>query len=204
MIPVPDSIDPVRGWRAWGLCSPTQAPAWQLTSIAQIGWTWPARQPARASCRECPQAPRWACSCGLHAFRDAPSLREVWMPDPLGDAPAVMGQVLGWGRVVEHERGWRAERAYPVSLSLLCSSCLIYQGRVVPATVVRVLRNWRDALAAFPECDACAGERNRHPDRRRERPDEAPAHVVEAQLRERYGAGAAPFSDQLAETLYDP
>ena len=124
------------------------------------------------------------------------------MPGPLGDAPAVMGQVLGWGRVVEHQRGWRAERAYPVSLSLFCSGCLIYQRRVVPATFVRVLPKWNESLAAAPACDACGRERDRHPDRRHERQHEAPAHVVEAQLRERYGAGAAPFSDQLAETLY--
>jgi len=45
---------------------------------------------------------------------------------------------------------------------------------------------------------------DQHLDPRLRRRSEAPAHVVEAQLRERYGAGVAPFSDQVAETLYDP
>ena len=30
----------------------------------------------------------------------------------------LLGQVALWGKVVECERGWRAERAYPVGLEL--------------------------------------------------------------------------------------
>ena len=39
-------------------------------------------------------------------------------------AVSAVGTVALWGRVIEHERGWRAEYAYPDRLTLVCVVCL--------------------------------------------------------------------------------
>ena len=36
---------------------------------------------------------------------------------------SVVGQVAGWGRVIEHAKGWRAAKIYPLSLALICGTC---------------------------------------------------------------------------------
>lgn len=38
-------------------------------------------------------------------------------------SPAVIGTVSLWGEVVEHVHGWRAARAYPQRLDLMCHVC---------------------------------------------------------------------------------
>jgi len=38
-------------------------------------------------------------------------------------SPAVVGTVSLWGSVVEHLHGWRAARAYPQRLELVCHVC---------------------------------------------------------------------------------
>jgi hypothetical protein len=40
----------------------------------------------------------------------------------------VLGTVAMWGRVVQHERGYRAEMGYPQRLRLLCFLCLAERG----------------------------------------------------------------------------
>jgi hypothetical protein len=60
-------------------------------------------------------APHEDCSCGIHAARDPAS---VWTYLHGRDDPQtvrrVLGRVLLWGRVVEHELGWRASHARPL------------------------------------------------------------------------------------------
>jgi hypothetical protein len=54
--------------------------------------------------------------------------------------PAVVGTVSLWGRIVEHEFGFRAELAYPQRLSLICRLCFWQWGLVhsdAPSVVVR-------------------------------------------------------------------
>jgi hypothetical protein len=53
--------------------------------------------------------PHCDCVCGVYAFRD---LRHLPSPQPLH----VTGAVALWGRIVEHELGFRAEHARPVAL----------------------------------------------------------------------------------------
>ncbi len=64
--------------------------------------------------------------------------------------PAVAGTVGLWGRIVEHEHGFRAEFGYPQRLMLVCCLCFWVRGtgRSVPDTVVR-LRGGR----LVPLCD---------------------------------------------------
>jgi hypothetical protein len=51
----------------------------------------------------------------------------------------VVGTVSLWGRVIQHERGWRAQFAYPDRLRLVCSACLaIGEGWGDPDRVVEL------------------------------------------------------------------
>ncbi len=86
-------------------------------------------RPLRRACEPggC-QAARWPGlehDCGIHAFKDradAAAFPRSWerlrFSGPLGPEEYVIGQVSLWGRVVEHEAGYRAELAYPYALFL--------------------------------------------------------------------------------------
>ena len=60
-------------------------------------------------------AEREECACGIHAAREPAT---VWSylrgRDEPGTVARVLGRVLLWGRVVEHEGGWRASHASPL------------------------------------------------------------------------------------------
>lgn len=58
--------------------------------------------------QECPDR---NCSCGIYAHKDKMA---GYHPSPPNRA---WGKVALWGRVIEHERGYRAEYAYPVELN---------------------------------------------------------------------------------------
>jgi hypothetical protein len=61
------------------------------------------------------------CTCGIYA---SSSLRTLVTSTPAMPAVSAVGTVALWGRVIEHERGWRAEYAYPDRLTLVCVVCL--------------------------------------------------------------------------------
>jgi len=93
------------------------------------GQPWPAREPVRMECYSggCLGA-RWPMqphSCGIHAFKerlDAAAFPAMWEARRFSPSSVsgrcVVGQVSLWGRVIEHERGYRGEIAYPYSLLL--------------------------------------------------------------------------------------
>jgi hypothetical protein len=64
-------------------------------------------------------APRRRCRCGIYALKTPEAVAELrrahrprhWHPSPL--ATLVSGEVSLWGRLIEHEHGYRAEYAYP-------------------------------------------------------------------------------------------
>lgn len=145
---IPDSIDPVVGWRAWGLVP--SAPrarvgphtSWFLTSVF-AKHTWPPRRRMSAHCPSCSRPPAVLCSCGLYAFHSIEDL-------PLCPYQAcVLGSVSGWGRVVEHRRGWRSTYAYPVSLFLFCARCLRDSWRLKAAERVLVLDGRESSATAL-------------------------------------------------------
>jgi len=117
---------PVVAWRAWALVETAEGP--ELRSVV-YAHPWPARAPLRMACEPggCLGA-RWPMqphACGIHAFKDradAGAFPSMWEARrfPQGSFPqqSVVGQVSLWGRVVEHERGYRAEFAYPYALFL--------------------------------------------------------------------------------------
>ena len=58
-------------------------------------------------------APQAKCTCGVYAAKSLEHLRKNGY-----DRCGVYGEVCLWGTVVEHERGWRAQLAYPKNLFL--------------------------------------------------------------------------------------
>jgi preprotein translocase subunit YajC len=117
---VPDYISPVVGYRVW---------QWDATGLRSLnGEKWVAHQPLSAVCRAdaCgsiaglsipthnpAELPSFSCTCGVYAARTMEHLRQCGYK-----RFDVHGEVYLWGTVVEHERGWRAQFAYPKTLFL--------------------------------------------------------------------------------------
>jgi hypothetical protein len=118
---VPDYISPVVGYRVW---------QWDATGLKSLnGELWIASQPLSAVCRadksgsiaglsktthNSGESPHFNCTCGVYAARTIEHLHQCGYK-----RFGVHGEVFLWGKVVEHERGWRAEFAYPKSLFLV-------------------------------------------------------------------------------------
>ena len=115
-------LEPILGWRAW------KVEHGRLYSTV-FGTLWPERHRLEATCglggRSSPgglrgvhEAPSAGCQCGIYALmapEDAEYLaRQITPPD----VPAV-GRVSLWGRVIETERGYRAQYAYVYDVMLV-------------------------------------------------------------------------------------
>lgn len=139
---VPDAVD---AWRTWTLRDDQRTRGPLLRPIGGHRRAWTPRRPTRATCpfHRSHRAPEAGCSCGLYAVRDAGLLRGA-------RNPAVLGTVSLWGRIVEHELGFRGEIGYPQRLSLVCPFCFWQRG-VGTATVDHVARTRRRRLV--PVCD---------------------------------------------------
>jgi hypothetical protein len=129
---VPDLIEPFDGYRSWSYSVvggrvrlfPLHVMGVRAGSSGDDGsrvWEGAWRRWVTASCARGPygqshEAPDESCSCGFYAMKD-PS--DVIVPWPLGksfEAPGirtgvVSGRVALAGKLIEHEHGYRAERA---------------------------------------------------------------------------------------------
>ena len=180
---VPFAAEAVDGWRAWSvierngdvwLSSLTRAQEWEPASALVASCSRPRHDP-----------PRRRCSCGIYAAAGPEELAGL---GPI--AGAAVGQVSLWGRIAEHSRGYRAERAYPARLRLVCVPCL-GDGDGVPATKVdRDLRS--DRVRLVPLCDAHAAGRSLRP-----------AAEVERRLLDRYRVEQVPDAS-VARIRRDP
>jgi hypothetical protein len=146
------SAEPVAAWRAWRLRRDGEGGKLRLQPAFR-GSSWEPLQPVRAACarRRRHEAPKRRCTCGLYGFNDG---SEVGIG---GTRLAVVGQVSMWGRVVEHDLGYRAEFAYPARMRLVCSVCLTMGER--PATPVVVAEEGGFAL---PLCEDHARSHRGH------------------------------------------
>src|SRR4051794_26828540 len=105
----PDLAGPILGWRVWRIAVDGEL----VSAYTPAGW--PGRAPIVARCYEHPgrhEAPFEQCVCGIYACDDANAA--LFYAHRSGSA--VVGRTKLWGRVVEHEAGWRAEQAYPESV----------------------------------------------------------------------------------------
>jgi preprotein translocase subunit YajC len=117
---VPDYISPIVGYRVW---------QWDAAGLKSLnGELWLASQPLSAVCRAdtsgsiaglskathiSGELPCLKCTCGIYAAKTTEHLRQCGYR-----RFGVHGEVSLWGTVVEHERGWRAQFAYPKTLFL--------------------------------------------------------------------------------------
>lgn len=117
---VPDYISPLVAYRIW---------QWDATGLRSLnGERWVPCQPLHAVCRadacgsiaglsktthNAAELPGFNCTCGVYAAKTTEHLRQCGYK-----RFAVHGEVYLWGKVVEHERGWRAQHAYPKTLFL--------------------------------------------------------------------------------------
>jgi hypothetical protein len=112
------TTEPIVAWRAWALTGHRDGTELLLRPVA--GGFRPRRtmEPAEDACKHARLhgAPNVDCSCGLHGTHDVEILRRT-------RCPAVLGRVAFWGRVIEHELGYRAQFGYPQRLALVCQFC---------------------------------------------------------------------------------
>lgn len=115
-VSVADYISPIVGYRVW---------TWSTLGLKSLcGEPWRPVQSLAARCRASVivgrvgaagdhDAPLADCTCGIHAAKTLQHLRSARY-----ERYAIHGGVYLWGTVVEHERGWRAESAYPKNFIL--------------------------------------------------------------------------------------
>jgi hypothetical protein len=193
-VPVPVVVEPVVGWRIWNLSEDTAEDMagprlWPAGSGGDLAW--PPRRPVEARCT----IPRWlrtggaheppglGCRCGIYA---ATSLDVFARERPAWPPPTVVGRVSLWGRVVDHDRGWRAQFAYPARLRLVCAMCAWFEpGTGVPAVVHR----FRERLYAL-----CAVHRGgiEVPGGRRTRPTGTDPAELQSRLLDAYAVDLLP------------
>lgn len=142
----PVLTEAVEGWRAWALAGSKDLVEIRLLPIGLSGRPWPPREPARAMCsrRRHDRVPDPECTCGLHAASSLNTLRHA-------RDPAVVGRVALWGRVLEHDRGFRGELGYPQRLALICQLCFWQWGASASSPCARAVRRRTGRL--LPLCD---------------------------------------------------
>jgi hypothetical protein len=130
-------IGPLRAYRCWQVKWQGDQP--ELRSV-YYSTVWPAGTPLRATCERRPSslaewirglfsrraerpthpAPSWGCQCGVYGFARLDMDELERSPQVAGRDPdrgvTALGVVLLWGRVIQHELGYRAEYARPLTL----------------------------------------------------------------------------------------
>jgi hypothetical protein len=104
---IPDYIEPFIAYRTWYVDNQG------LTSLNHVAWT--PGEPLTAECpREksgCPHPPEipfLQCSCGVYAAKNFKHLVSIGYHEC-----GIHGEVYLWGRIVDHQLGYRAQFAYP-------------------------------------------------------------------------------------------
>lgn len=95
-LPTADTMGPIRAWRLWRIKGE------RLWSVAH-GMEWRPGVPMQGQPAPHDQA-------GVYAVKDRA------YPFHAYDGDTILGEVGLWGRVIEHEHGFRAEYAYPIRL----------------------------------------------------------------------------------------
>jgi hypothetical protein len=131
------STEPVVGWRVWRVCREIDGKRsarelaiellaaelrgdakpvshlfrHRLRSLTELSF-WPEQRAIEASCharRHHQSVPVVGCQCGIWAFHSHEQAREAAVSYSNGATAVAVGRVRLWGRIVEHEYGWRAQ-----------------------------------------------------------------------------------------------
>lgn len=158
-VQVADPITPVVGWRAWRV-----TPA-GLASVNHP-WLWVPKETSTAQCLingaramlllkygapdQVPHsAPLEGCTCGFY------TARERWR---LSGYPLdVIGRVAMWGKVIEYDGGWRAEKAYPQAFFVTPEKREELRP-VLERYGVPILSTYDLPAEALPKCSVCSEE----------------------------------------------
>jgi hypothetical protein len=144
-------ITPLRGYRKWHVRDGRL--------VSHYNQAWPLRAPAQAACTHCSRAGLPIPSgtrhghfagegCGLYAW-NAPELVE--RPSTLvSKRIQCWGVVAGWGRVLEHEKGFRALCMRPLALSPMFPIDLKLLKDVATAYEIPLLMSVGEVRCAFP------------------------------------------------------
>ena len=93
------------GWRLWRI------PCFGDTMLSINGAVWKPREALRATCNKGATSCRGHhCECGIYAWKkrgDVETNEDGYN--------CIKGEVWLWGKIIEHEKGYRAEYAYPKS-----------------------------------------------------------------------------------------
>lgn len=148
MSDAPLDLEPVLGWRAWRL--ERRPEGLRLISLTRDD-AWPAQEALEARCHRTShgKVPVSACTCGIYATREPEDLARAGI---MTYGVAVVGAIAMWGRVIEHEAGARAQKAYPARLRLVCGACLASgRGAVDPVRVLPGASGLAAACAAHAD-----------------------------------------------------
>ena len=140
----PDYISPMVGYRVW---------QWDALGLKSLnGVQWHPGKAFAAECRTqgCQEPPRSDCTCGIYASKSLNDLRWTGYTHH-----GIHGEVCLWGTIVEHERGWRAQFAYPknlvVPLSMLPLGMSSVESRLA---ILAAYMRWETAVGADIESTA--------------------------------------------------
>ncbi len=127
-LPVDVSDEPLIGWRCWHVLLHEGL----LRPIFKRGLVWKPRQPHEAVCPDHPhEVPADHCKCGVWTVCHPLLLDEIgWQvvpPQGISKLPGVLvvGEVSLWGKIIQHERGWRAGYAYPRHLYVFTDDAML-------------------------------------------------------------------------------
>ncbi|MFH1329163.1 MAG: hypothetical protein ABIJ48_00675 [Actinomycetota bacterium] len=150
--PAPDPARSAGGRSAGAFWSPAPILGfrmWRLTSLGVRGVVQVWEEPRlEARCPRGPGAPHDApcCRCGIYAFKDAGAL---WGARPGAWPGIIYGLVALSGKVIEHEHGYRAQRAEVPAVALMRDGALVC--RSDPKWIARLFApglGWEEAQRA--------------------------------------------------------
>lgn len=109
-LPQETVIAAIIGWRRWSV------PMFEDVLISTNGTRWIPSEKLQARCAagDAGCCKGILCTCGIYCYKTRAQV-ETLENQPTENTH-VYGEVYLWGRVVEHEHGYRAQYAYPKSL----------------------------------------------------------------------------------------
>jgi hypothetical protein len=136
--PVPDGITPLTGYRLWKVQEREGEIVLGPVSSGSDDWAGAAQGWVSSTCPGFSEvwvspsgelrwpdphgAPDETCTCGFYAMKELTPELVLWAASPRGEVPGsadrmILGRVELAGKVIEHEFGYRAERARIVELT---------------------------------------------------------------------------------------